>query len=122
MGQAPLRHQLFVLGAIVLFTLSFGACSLGIRWGGGQLQAMPACEQACRAIHAEAADIDIRIGKRDHSVCVCTNGVRLPSAEGDTVGALSFFVPAVTSILAGILVVVALSKRARARAAATGER
>lgn len=97
----------------MLFTVSFGACSLGIRSGCGQLYAMPACERACHASKTEAADIDIRMGKREHSQCVCTNGLRLPSGEGDAVGALSFFVPSLTGILAGILVVLALTKRAR---------
>lgn len=111
MAKVPLRHQFLAVGAILLFTGSFGACTLGVSAAGVHLYAMPACVQACHANHTEATDVAIRMGKGTHSECVCKNGLLLRSPEGSVVGAMSFFAPFVIGILAGILVLRAWSKR-----------
>jgi len=98
MPRRTLRYQLDVIGAILLLVLVSVICIQGIGAGLGAAYAMPQCERACRAIGIGATDFVIRMGKRQHSTCECSNGMHRPSAAVDAVGAISFFVTALITI------------------------
>ncbi len=113
-GKPPLRYQFYALGGILLFTAAIGGTVYGVRAVGTWSFVEPACEKACMASGAHFADVDFRVGKRDHqSLCLCTNGASVPSPDADTIATLSALAPIGLALLVTIVGITVMARRSR---------
>ncbi|MET0794953.1 MAG: hypothetical protein ABW061_25765 [Polyangiaceae bacterium] len=79
---------LALAGLIPLFVFGVRA-ALGLWW------VEPACQELCRASGSVFTEVIYDTPKRggDHSACVCSSGVRIPSSQANTANHLSLSTP-----------------------------